>query len=45
MTIGQTIQTVYGACKIAKINKSSVIVETANGRVKVDMRQVKIMNG
>jgi hypothetical protein len=45
MTIGQTIKTVYGTCKIAKINKSSVIVETDNGHVKVDMRQVTIMNG
>lgn len=43
--IGQTIKTVYGEQKIAKVNKSSVTIKFEDGKtMKITNKQVEIMN-
>jgi len=45
INVGQTIKTVYGMREVVKVNKSSVLVKHPDGEtIKVDMRQVRIMN-
>lgn len=43
--VGQTVKTTYGALKIVKVNKTSVVCDLQNGtKIKILNRQLDIMN-